>query len=201
MKSTTKTIALAGVMTALIFVLFVLETMFSSMLLTVSSCFLSLPLAITLSVYDIKSKGKMFLGGTIIGCSCLVTAFILGFIDFQNPLVSVLPRVLIGISAYWSAVLVKKLTEKSKNPFVQNVLPYSVAGLCGTITNTLFVTLMLRIFYVNKYVASVFEVFIVLNFPIEIVSSIILVPLYVMALKKAGFGTHSLKGKNNVINN
>ncbi len=94
-------VAFIGVMFALIFVLFLLEgTLLAGVGMT--ACILSLPVAIALSVYD--DWKKSFIGGTLLGASsslfCLI--FASAFIFYANPLISVLPRFFIGVTAYWT---------------------------------------------------------------------------------------------------
>jgi uncharacterized membrane protein len=49
---------------------------------------------------------------------------------FKNPIVSVLPRLLIGVAAYYSYAMLKKTNE---------YLALVVAGVVGTLTNTILV--------------------------------------------------------------
>ena len=186
MKHTmTKTIALSGVMGALIFVLMLVETLIFTNLLGITTCFLSLPIAIALSVYE--DYKKMFLGGTIFGVCCLIIAFMLGVYIFWNPLVSVLPRVFIGMSAYGVMVLVKKLTKKSnsKSGKFFNHVPYMLAGMAGVLTNTICTLFFIWVFNGGDYFASLISTVIAFNFIPEFVASIILVPAYIKAINVA----------------
>lgn len=63
---------------------------------------------------------------------------------FYNPLVSVLPRVLIGLVAYYVYALSKKITRNSS-------LSYIFGAIFGTITNTIGVLGMIYILYASQY--------------------------------------------------
>ena len=65
---------------------------------------------------------------------------------FMNPLVSVLPRILIGIIAYYVYKGVYKLTKKV-------YASGFVAGLVGSLANTAGVLGMIYILYADKYLA------------------------------------------------
>ncbi len=62
---------------------------------------------------------------------------------FVNPLISVLPRMLIGVSSYY----VYKLLEKM---MTNKTVPTFVAGVMGSITNTVLVLGMLVLVYGKK---------------------------------------------------
>ena len=172
-------------MFALIFVLFLLEGALLSGL-GMTACILSLPVSIALSIYD--DWKKSFIGGTLLGASsclfCLI--FASAFIFYANPLISILPRVFIGITAYWSYFGMSKLFKKVKNQYVREMLPAAFAGVVGCLTNTILYLLAVNIWGGN--VMGAFSQFIsiavTIYFPIELVACFILVPIYVLVLKK-----------------
>lgn len=178
----TKFIALAGVMTALMFVILLLETYVFIAFIKPSPAFLSIPIAIALSVYG--DKKTMFLGGTIFGFCSFILSFIVGYITFYNPLISILPRVLMGIIAYLACAVTMRLTKNSNNKFLKNVLPYSVGGLFGVLANTCLVLLSMSIFSGDPFVDTAIAVILGLNFSLELICSVILVPILVAAIKK-----------------
>ena len=177
-------VAFVGVMFALIFVLFLLEGAVLSGL-GMTACILSLPVAIALSVYD--NWKKSFIGGTLLGlCSCVFCLiFASAFIFYANPLISVLPRFFIGVTAYWTYFGVSKLVKNVKNKYVRESLPAAVAGVVGSITNTVLYLLAVNIWTgtFDKTLSVILSVAVTIYFPIELVACIILVPLYVAALK------------------
>lgn len=62
---------------------------------------------------------------------------------FINPLISILPRILIGVGSYYAYVGVKKLFGNMK----MNPIAIIVGTICGSLTNTVFVLTMLVIVY------------------------------------------------------
>lgn len=181
-SSKVKIIALSGVMGALTFIAMFLETYVFNILIPIAPpCFLSLSLAITISL--VGNYKFMFLGGTIMGFCSFIIAFIIGNPAFIFPWVSILPRFFIGIVAFLVAKLCLKLTAKKQNKFLTNYLPYGVGAFFGAITNTVLTLTML---FICKFIGveGIIATFVAINFPIEIVASAILVPIFVNAVKR-----------------
>lgn len=90
--------------------------------------------------------------GLIFGLSSILKAIIepspISF-AFLNPLVSVLPRILIGITSYYAFRLVKLL--KFKN----NIISIGVAAFIGSITNTILVLGSIYFIYLNTYAQAI----------------------------------------------
>ena len=182
-------VAFIGVMFALIFVLFLLEGSIS-LFAGSTPCILSIPVAISLSIYD--DWKKSFIGGTLLGLSsclfCLIFASV--FLPYANPLICVLPRFFIGITAYWSYFGLSRLFGKVKNKYVREILPAAIAGAVGTITNTTLYVLAqylwsgwLSDFYGDEITTAI-QILTIIYFTVEIVACFILVPIYVKVLKK-----------------
>ena len=110
--------------------------------------------------------GAVFLGwkygallGGVWGLTCVVKAYLnpeAGNIPFQNPLVSVLPRIIVGIVAGLVFALVAG-RYSNKSPEEQaarrrmaqrdrEILAAGAAALAGTLTNTVLVLTMLHFF-------------------------------------------------------
>ena len=182
MNNKTKTIALSGVMGALMFIVMFLESYVFVVLIPLAPpCFLSLSLAITLSIWaDWKF---MFLGGTTMGVCSLIVAFIIGNPVFILPWISILPRIFIGIVAFGVSKLVFKFTKKSSKKFLKEYLPSGVGAVFGVLTNTI---LVLSMMYFCKFVGveGIVATFMAINFPIEVIASAILVPILVNAIKR-----------------
>ena len=177
-----KTIAFLGVMSAVIFVVLLLETQVFSVILPISPCFLSLPLSISLCIWG--GWKKMFIGGTIIGCCSFIMSFMFPqFIAFANPLISILPRVLFGIVAFGVYKGVKKITAKSENKFLNSILPDSIAGITGAVVNTVLVVTMLFLFKFTG-IEDAIAVVLSVNAVTEIVCSAILVPIIAGTIRK-----------------
>lgn len=184
MNRTTKTIALAGIMSALMIVLFTLETVIGAMWITPPAVLSLSVLFVFCFSYDWKFG---LLSGAVFGLSSLVIAFIVGNPLFIIPTISVLPRVITGIAAYGIYSLAKTLCGKSNNAFVKESLPYSIGAFFGIILNTLFVLVALTLFAPTEYgntFAGWFKAVITLNFPIELVCAVILTPILSKAVKK-----------------
>jgi uncharacterized membrane protein len=179
----TKMIALSGVMGALTFIVMFLETYVFSVLIPLAPpCFLSLSLAITLSL--IGDWKYMFIGGTALGVSSFIMSFIIGNAVFMLPWISILPRIFIGIVAFGVCKLFKKMSSKATNKFVKNFLPYGAGAFFGVITNTV---LTLSMMFVCSFVGleAILATFMTINFPVELVASTIIVPILVNAVKRS----------------
>lgn len=177
-------VAFVGVMAALIFVLFLLEGAVLSPV-GMTACILSLPVAIAVSIYD--DWKKSFVGGTLLGvCSCIFCLVFSAFIKYANPLVSVLPRFCIGVTAYWTYFGLSKLFKKAKNRFVNEALPAAIAGIVGSLTNTVLYLLAVAVCdgRAADALTVIMGVAVTIYFPIELVACAVLVPLYVKALQK-----------------
>lgn len=178
-------IAFIGVMFALIFVLFLLEgTLLSGVGMT--ACILSLPVAISLAVYD--DWKNSFIGGTLLGLASCVFCLIFGsaFIFYANPLISVLPRFFIGVTAYWTYFGLSRLFKRAKHKYFREILPASIAGVVGSLTNTVLYLLSVNIWTgsFNQSLSAILTVAVSIYFPIELAACFILVPVYVTVLKK-----------------
>lgn len=182
-ETNSKLVAFIGVMTALEFVVLMLETyVFGVIIPLAPPCILSLSVAITLSVFG--GYKHMFVGGTILGvCSCIL-AFIIGNPVFIFPWISILPRVFIGIVAFGVTKLFLSIFSKSKNDFVKKNLPYSIGAIFGVLTNTVLVLFMMYIF---KFVGmeDIVATFMAINFPLEVIGSAILVPVLVKTINSS----------------
>ena len=194
-------IAFIGVMFALIFVLFLLEGSVLSPI-GMTACILSLPVAISLSIYD--DWKKSFIGGTLLGvCSCVFCLiFASMFIFYANPLISVLPRFFIGVTAYWTYFGLSKLCGRAKSKFIREMLPAGIAGVVGSLTNTVLYLLSLNIWAGNAMgaVTQIMEIAVSIYFPIELVACMLLVPTYVTVLKKINQRFVDVKQTSSVLN-
>ena len=181
METKGKKIAYLGVMLALVFVLLTLETYVFIYLIKPSPAFLSIPLAIAICLRGKKSD--MFVGGTILGLCSFILSFIVGYAAFYNPLISVLPRVLIGVVVYYVNKFFTFVCKNAKSSFVREILPLSISGAIGVLTNTILVISMLVIFDFSG-LSAVFATIMSFNFTIEFISGIILVPIIVKVLRR-----------------
>ncbi len=127
------------------------------------------------------------ISGAVFGLTSLILAFTMyaGTVNavFQNPLVSVLPRVAIPFSIYFVSLLINKYFD---NAIVADI----VGAIAGVVTNTALVMLMIFLFYFNKNVqgAVISGKFILgiisVNSLIEILFCAIIAPPIIRALRK-----------------
>lgn len=208
-KSKAHYIAFLGVMVAVIFVVLTLETYVFMGMLGINPAFLSLPLAIALCLFG-RWKEE-FVGGTIFGLCSMIIAVMVGYPAMINPLVSVLPRILMGVIAYWVYHLVSFIFNKilnfreskgklplgkKANVMLRETIPAAIGGVFGALANTVFVLLMLWVFGGDAF-AVAFSVAIVFNSPIEMACCAVLVPLYIRIMKIALKNSNNLLFQNN----
>lgn len=178
-------VAFIGVMSALMFVLFLLETAVLAPV-GMTACILSLPVAIALSIFD--DWKSSFIGGTILGvCSCICCLFFTAFIQYANPLISILPRTILGITAYWTYFGLSKLFKKAKKIVIRESLPACIAGIVGSLTNTVLYLTAASLFLGGTFqdaINTIVGVAIAIYFPIELCACAVLVPIYVRVIKK-----------------
>lgn len=67
--------------------------------------------------------------------------------NFLSLIVAIVPRVLIGITAYYSYKLVRKVDQTK-------IFSYATAGIVGALTNTIFVMGSIYIFFGQQYAAA-----------------------------------------------
>lgn len=116
--------------------------------------------------------------GTVWGLSCLVRAFTNPlWILFTNPLISVVPRMLVGLI---SGFIFKGLRKTKLNETVSLV----ITAVCGTLVNTLLVLTSMSLFgtmvdfYMDAYalIKTILSTLISINCPIEIAAAAVIVP-------------------------
>ncbi len=113
-----------------------------------------IPTIVTSIVYGPKLGAVM---GFLAGLSTLVRAYVapLSAFDyfFQNPLVSILPRIFIGITPYLVYIGINKLLKFKGAENVSAI----IAGAVGAITNTILVITALYIIYSTSVVTMYTE--------------------------------------------
>jgi uncharacterized membrane protein len=131
------------------------------------------------------------IGGLVLGVTWGVTSWhyatTLGTIEaaiFVNPLVSILPRILVGLIISYSSLGLKKL---SRFDFARNL----VVSILGALSNTVLVLSAIFLFAssglvtFNQGLAYIFTFVISLNGSLEILSAGLLAPTVLKALSKA----------------
>lgn len=138
---------------------------------------------------------------------------------FQNPLVAIPPRLMVGVVSYLSFNGLMKIVQKRFDaPMAQcekggeeykklarkkSAAAYGVASFTafiGTVTNTGLVCLMIWLCYIvgdmpisSAILPQFFQVTLAVNASIEVAAFTILVPPIVAALNKAGYGREGRK--------
>ena len=123
------------------------------------------------------------LSGLAFGVFCFANSFIIGSLAFQNPLVSILPRILFGFIAGIGFELLK-LVKKPKLRFIFDTI------FCGVVTviHTLLVLLFLYVAYYQSelfgnYMKMMFASM-AINFPIEVAGAVVIIPPVILVLDK-----------------
>lgn len=197
---------------AILFALTIVLTVINSALPIPGASIAFLMLLPVLIASQVERLSTATFTGFVLGLSSLVCAFIFPNVMsplFYNPLVSVLPRILIGIVSWavfrYTNIAIDKtvdIVNNKKNrpqskdtdslkrkgaarfPFVS-----AFSAMMGVITNTGIVLAMMWIFFNNKIVgemvinAQFFTALLSLNFVIEIAVCAVLVPPIVYAIK------------------
>ncbi len=123
--------------------------------------------------------------GGVWGLTCIIRALQMGFIPFQNPMVSLVPRIIVGLMAG----LIFFLLSKTKCP---KAISLGISAFAGTLTNTVLVLSMLKVFggfevlfgEAAKTLDVIIATLIGTNGIIEMVSAVVLVPILYTATEK-----------------
>lgn len=127
-----------------------------------------------------------FILGLVWGTSNLMKALSSGSPEaliFMNPLISVVPRILVGL---FIGILSYYLLNKFKN---KNVAFISF-GILGTLANTVFVISAIGLFAnetiipASKTILSILKTIVALNGTVEILLAVIIVPVIINAISK-----------------
>lgn len=182
-------IALYAMMLALIFVAMMLDRLIS-LALPVSMALLTLTVTFSCCFWR-NSWTNGVLACTFFGVASMVKGFIFPEIIpvSINPLVSVLPRAIMGFAAFGTYRLMLKLTQKHKT-YGRQVACITVAVLVGLVVNTLLylsAVNLYKIFLKEEYNGVFATIYLVLftNIIPEYAVSLLLVPHIVLALRKA----------------
>lgn len=77
-----------------------------------------------------------FLASTFMGLSSFILAFPYGKVASQNPLISIVPRLVVSILAFCVYRLILLITKKIKNKYVCQVMAMVIATFVGLLANT-----------------------------------------------------------------
>lgn len=131
------------------------------------------------------------LGGLVLGVTWGLTSYFyaltLGTLEamiFLNPMVSIVPRILVGLIIAYASLGIKKLVK------IPTTVQYSLIALIGTLSNTVLVLSAIFIFEstglipFNQAVATIYTIVISTNGLLELFSALILVPAVIKAIQR-----------------
>jgi uncharacterized membrane protein len=147
---------------------------------------LHIPVLIGAALLNVRSSVIFGLTFGVMSWMVSLTSPLVGPTDliFNNPLISIFPRILFGFSAGILFLLIKKINGN----FVY--LAYGICSLVASILHTVFVLTMIWIFESANLIETFSNLFqfiwiiIIANGIIEAAIAAILVPIFVVALKQ-----------------
>jgi uncharacterized membrane protein len=106
---------------------------------------------------------------------------------FWNPIIALVPRVLIGIVAYYVYIIIK-------NRFKNQSISIAIASICATLINTIGVLGLTYVFYLERYSAAlginpqtagvaIATIGVTHGIPEAIVSAVISIPIIITMIK------------------
>lgn len=143
-------------------------------------------LVVSLTIMQQFGWGTALYTGTVFGLVSLLFSFMLPNVTspaFQMPWISVLPRMLIGITCSFSLSGLLRVSRNRKSLFMRELLPRSVSGIVGVFTNTIFVLGMIAVTNGESIMNKIISVVISVNFIPEFIIGLLLVPTISYALR------------------
>jgi len=177
-KIDTRNLARAGILSALIIVMTVVPY----------TGYIYYGLIEITTLHIVVAVGAVLLGwqygavlGLVWGVTCMLRALTNPlWAPFVNPLISVVPRVLVGAVGGWAAMGLRKLKLRSG-------LVAGLSAAAATLTNTLLVLSALKLFSAvltgAPLLGTIYATLIGVNGVIELVAAILIVPAVVAAVK------------------
>lgn len=159
-------------------------------------------IVVVITIAILCSFGEAVFAGFVFGVLSMLRALIMPsiiqamainnfWLSFANPIVSVLPRILIGLNVWAAFRVLKGMFGKAKAPFVSKTLPCSLSALVGVVTNTGFVMLaMLVMKYASGSQLALWDFILTyfsINFLIELAVSVCIVPFLASGLVKTKY--------------
>ena len=206
--SKTKRIALLSIMLALTIVFCFVPVQIGPISLAV----MILPVLIIAQVEDFKMTTIL---SFMMGCINLIAWYTTKAASpiapiFQNPIICIVPRTLVGVVAWLTSHGLKKLIKPSIKKGLQIILEQGsiiLSTALGVMSNTVFVGIFTLLFYNNstlktgvaidiEYILAWFG----LNFAVEVIAFSLLVPPIVLALKNAKLAGVKPINKQEVLN-
>ena len=176
MSKTSKLIARFAVCAALVAVAFILDMVMYSLLPLLPQMTLIISVLVVMSLCQLFDYKTAVFCTAVMGITSLIIAAFTAPL-FVNPLISVFPRILIGLGCYPVFKAMSKVFEKTSNFFLRNILPRSIGAATGVLINTLTVLPMMWFFMEAGAFAAMLEITILFNALIELGLALIFVPL------------------------
>lgn len=182
MKSKSKNVVLFATLGALIFAAMTLDRALTPFL-PLSAAFITLTVTFTFALIKPKLITGVA-GGLIFGASSCVTAIFFGKEAFINPLISVFPRFFLGFIIFGVYTLMR-LALKRVSGKKREIAALSVSAGLTALSNTVLVLTSMFLFGENNTLADVFKVTVFVNAIPELVVTAALVPVIVLAVRRA----------------
>lgn len=188
MNTKSSTITKYALISAIVFIGFAIDTFIFRPILPFTPAIASIATVLALSL--LRTKKEAIVAGFSFGLFSLIRAFILPWsvesfwVSFTNPIISLLPRIFVGLVAR----LVFDSTLKLFKKFSASCI---LASIVGVMTNTLGVCLMLflmkSIFVIDFALWPFIKDFFSLNWFLETLVSVCVVPLLCAGLKRSEY--------------
>lgn len=189
---------------------FVLAAMFSALIIVMTvvpyTGYITAGVVEITTLHIVVAIGATLLGwkygaflGLVWGLTCMIRAFTNPlWVMFTNPLISVLPRILVGLVA---GIVFEALSKSKK---VDSWVCALIAAVAGTLTNTVLVLSAMYIFggMFESYAAffelfkTIFTTLISLNGVIELVAAAIVTPLVYKVAAPVWLKQQNMSGAN-----
>ncbi len=181
-NKTVRIIALYGVMLAVLFAAMMIDRLISAYnVLSFAVASVAVTAAFALSR---RSFAEAAGAGFFFGIASFVTAFYFGKEAFYNPLVSVLPRALTGITGLALYLLCEKLFGLFvKNETVRQYAALSVAGGAVALSNTIYTLTCLFLFAQGSPTFVAFSTVFLTNVLPELLITVIATPPLVLGVR------------------
>lgn len=181
-------LALTGIMSGIIVVMTIVPFTGYIQYLPMGIEITTLHLPVIIGSIVLGVKGSIVLGG-VWGLTCIFRALTNPMwveMGFANPLISLVPRIMVGVVAAVVFYMISKRTNK-------NTIAAIVAALCGTLTNTILVLGGLSLFggmqgtTLAEYFTTIIKTVIGINGTIELGIAVILTPIIYNALRRSKY--------------
>lgn len=143
---------------------------------------------------QIERFATALFAGMFLGLLSLITSIIVPTplsALFYNPLVSVLPRMMIAVIGWCSFKIINNMLSGMRSNRLRFMIASVTSAILGVVTNTGLVLAMMWSFFNGQIVggmvinAEFFTTLVGMNFVVEVIACPLLVPPVVMALKRA----------------